>query len=342
MSSGLAGRGSFAVDSVGTLLAAIANLITEGLRILSFSDKRQWGQDEHEQVRALEDALDEARKDFQELGPLVNGQLHYETDRTHASLQELRALRDKFHAHASCLKDWSRSGGPIDPIWVRDTHILQRDLHRAQYRAARRIFTSGQESSARCLGAFLVYRKQRAWSNRQVAGVEEGEYQKRYLEELQTCNRVGTFQRFGEQDIAFVCDFCDGHLIWEDLERMPSVRTAHEDAAWPSSPVSPTTGNPQWQATGFSFSKHEEKQVVFAPEAIANHIAPHPNDWQARLLCPLCEDEAAKPQDKDDEEDIWRPENTFDDIVAFQEHLEWEHTATPTPVTPSTNNCNIM
>lgn len=82
MSSGLAGRGSFAVDSVGTLLAAIANLITESLRILSFSDKRQWGQDEHEQVRALEDALDEARKDFQELGPLVNGQLHYETDRT--------------------------------------------------------------------------------------------------------------------------------------------------------------------------------------------------------------------------------------------------------------------
>jgi hypothetical protein len=64
------------------LLAAIANLIADGLRILSFSDKRQWGPDEHEQVRALEDALDEARKDFQELGPLVNGQLQYETDRT--------------------------------------------------------------------------------------------------------------------------------------------------------------------------------------------------------------------------------------------------------------------
>ena len=258
------------------------------------------------------------------------------------SLQELRALRDKFHVHVDCLRDWSRSGGPIDPIWVRDTHILQRDLHRAQYRAARRIFTSGQESSARCLGAFLVYRKQRAWSNRHVAGVEEGEYQKRYLEELRTCNRVGSFQRFGEEDIAFVCDFCDGHLIWEDLERMPSVRTAQEDATWPTTPVSPSTGNPQWQATGFSHSKHEEKQVVFAPEAIANHIAPHPGDFRARLLCPWCENEAAKPQDKDDEEEVWRPENGFDDILAFQEHLEWQHTTAPAVAVPSTSNCNIM
>lgn len=68
-------------DSVGTLLAAIATLIAEGLRILNFSDKRQWGEDEFEQVRALEAALDEARKDFQELSPLVNGQIYYENDR---------------------------------------------------------------------------------------------------------------------------------------------------------------------------------------------------------------------------------------------------------------------
>lgn len=74
--------GPSASDSVGSLLAAIANLIADGLRILSFSDKRQWGPDEHEQVHALEDALDEARKDFQELSPLVNGQLQYEADRT--------------------------------------------------------------------------------------------------------------------------------------------------------------------------------------------------------------------------------------------------------------------
>lgn len=74
--------GPSASDSVGSLLAAIANLIADGQRILSFSDKRQWGPDEQEQVHALEDALDEARKDFQELSPLVNGQLQYETDRT--------------------------------------------------------------------------------------------------------------------------------------------------------------------------------------------------------------------------------------------------------------------
>lgn len=68
-------------DSVGTLLAAIANLIADGLRIVSFADKRQWGPDEHEQVRALEVVLDEARNDFQQLAPLVNGQSHYEHDR---------------------------------------------------------------------------------------------------------------------------------------------------------------------------------------------------------------------------------------------------------------------
>lgn len=72
-----------AFDSVGTLLADIANIISDGQRILSFSDKRHWGQDEREQERALESVLDEARKDFQELGPLVNanGRSQYEHDR---------------------------------------------------------------------------------------------------------------------------------------------------------------------------------------------------------------------------------------------------------------------
>lgn len=69
-------------DSVGSLLAAVANLVAESLRGLALSDKRAWGPDEHEQVRALEEVLDEARKDFQELGPLVNGQFLYENDRT--------------------------------------------------------------------------------------------------------------------------------------------------------------------------------------------------------------------------------------------------------------------
>lgn len=72
---------SSSADTVGSLLASIANSLNDGIRILLFADKRQWGDDEYEQVRALEDALDDAKKDFQELGPLVNGQFYYENDR---------------------------------------------------------------------------------------------------------------------------------------------------------------------------------------------------------------------------------------------------------------------
>lgn len=68
-------------DSVGTLLAAIATSLADGLRILTFADKRQWGLDEQEQIRALEAVLDQAKRDFQELSPLVNGQAQYEHDR---------------------------------------------------------------------------------------------------------------------------------------------------------------------------------------------------------------------------------------------------------------------
>lgn len=69
-------------QTVGSLLAAIATCMTDALRIFMFADKRQWGPDEFEQTRVLEAALDEAKKDFQEMGPLVNGQFYYENDRT--------------------------------------------------------------------------------------------------------------------------------------------------------------------------------------------------------------------------------------------------------------------
>lgn len=68
-------------DSVGTLLADIASLVADGLRPLGLADKRLWGPDEHEQLRALDAALDHAKRDFQELAPLVHGQAHYERDR---------------------------------------------------------------------------------------------------------------------------------------------------------------------------------------------------------------------------------------------------------------------
>jgi len=74
--------GSGDADSVGSLLADLATNLTEALRILMFADKRGWGPDEFEQIRALEEALDDAKKDFQEMAPLVHGQFYYQNDRT--------------------------------------------------------------------------------------------------------------------------------------------------------------------------------------------------------------------------------------------------------------------
>ncbi|KAL3957283.1 hypothetical protein ACCO45_007861 [Purpureocillium lilacinum] len=313
-------------DSVGTLLADIANLLSDGLRILSLADKRHWGPDEHEQLRALEQALDEAKKDFQELAPLVNGQSYYQRDRKHESVEELRALRSRFDAHIYNLKDWSRSGGPINPVWVRDTHALQSDLHRAQRRAARRIFTSDQESSQRCLGAFLVHRVQRRAAgattttppalagngSKRSVGAAAGssstsasskssstatvtpmttargsaDSQRAQMEELAMCTRVGGFERFGEDDIAFICDFCDGHLVWEDLESVPTSRAGAPGVSGP--PAAPTSSQ-SWQATGITMSGGHAKPVVYPPLVVANHVAPTPGDWLARVLCPYCE-----------------------------------------------------
>ncbi|EWG43367.1 hypothetical protein FVEG_04876 [Fusarium verticillioides 7600] len=359
-------------DSVGSLLAAIATLLSQGLRILSLADKSHWGPDEHEQVHAFASALDEAKKDFQELAPLVNGQIYYETDRKRTyspiqallltsdfykferricsltywpdeSIEELRALKAQFTAHIEQIRDWSRSGGPINPIWVRETHSLQRKLHRAQCRAARRIYSSEKEGSARCLGAFLVYRQQRQWTLNKIVP-DEAEYSRRYREELRLCNTIGSFKRFGDRDIAFVCDYCDGHIVWEDIENMPSIRTFQEAAASPILTLSPTIDNPHWQATAFTLSGHQEKQVVFAPVAIANHMAPQPRDWQAGLLCPYCEVESTEPQEQYDDEDAYRPDLGYEDMEAFQEHLEWQHTVmAPTSQAQATSdNCIVM
>ncbi|KID92000.1 hypothetical protein MGU_00911 [Metarhizium guizhouense ARSEF 977] len=322
-------------DSVGTLLADIANLLLEGLRIFSLADKRHWRQDEYEQVKALEEALNEAKKDFQELCPLVNGQSQYEHDRKYETMQELRLLRDKFRAHVQLLRDWSRSGGPINPVWVRETHSLQRELHRAQCRAARRVFTSSQESSQRCLGAFLVRRTQAKVAVQPNRQVSEADYQRRQLEELDACTRIGSFDRFGEEDMVFICDFCDGHLIWEDLENVPTERTA---ASLPR-----RQGNSQhWQATGTSSSGPQEKLVIFPPIAVANHLAPLHGDWQARLLCPFCEDEAKKPQDEDDEEELYKPNDEFEDVASLQEHMEWQHVEVVVPSGQWSGNCAVM
>ncbi len=75
---GVGGGGS---DTVGSLLAGIATSLTDALHGFMLADKRQWGPDEFEQVRALEEALDDAKKDFQDMSRLVNGQFYYENDR---------------------------------------------------------------------------------------------------------------------------------------------------------------------------------------------------------------------------------------------------------------------
>ena len=156
------------------------------------------------------------------------------------SLYELRILRARFEQHALNFKDWLRHGGPVEPIWARETIALRRELHRAQCRAARRVYESEQVSLTRCLGALQVYRVQRP-PKRDVTGQQRRQRQQqqqqderghdpdhrrrpRHLEELAMCKQTGKFERFGDVDIAFVCDFCDGYLVWEDLREMPSVR----------------------------------------------------------------------------------------------------------------------
>lgn len=318
-------------DSVGSLLAAIAVLLADGMRILDLADKRHWGLDEFEQRRALDEALDEAKKDFQELAPLVHGQMHYELDRRHESLDELRCLRDRCRHLVSALKDWTRSGGPIDAVWVLDTQKLQRDLHRAQCRAARRIFTSDRESTSRCLGAYLVRRR---------AGVAEA---------AAACETVGGFERFGDTDVVFICDFCDGHLLWGDVEAVPlpavvspvswtttsSMTSSMTTTSTALSKATTTTVPPPtpetWHLPALTASTASPHRVVSPVVAIANHVPPAHGDWLARLLCPFCEDEARRPHDDDDDDeaDAFRDVDVddFDDLLALHQHMEAYHSA---------------
>ncbi|KAK3945032.1 hypothetical protein QBC46DRAFT_372575 [Diplogelasinospora grovesii] len=404
-------------DTVGSLLAAIATPLSDALRMLLFADKRQWGPDEFEQIRALEDALDDAKKDFQEMAPLVNGQFYYENDRRPDSIGELRALRTKFEFHTQNFKDWTRQGGPINPIWARETAELKQELHRAQCRAARRIFTASHEEN-RCLGAFQVYRQQRRneqerrrrrrqvregdippWQQQDYREVGEraaaaaqadsrrsgdllpsllpgdgndprnaGRQRSNSLEELvPCCNAVGRFERFGEHDVAFVCDFCDGFIVWTDLQNMSASRTQtlppgsgnNTAAGEGSTEGTAAAAYPHWQAAGLSTTTNEEKTIVYAPLAIANHIAPQPGEWQARITCPYCDEYTYFDQGEDSEEDVKyaQDEKGFEDLQAFQEHLGWYHTALPIPVptipippiskilptsSTSTSNCRVM
>ncbi|KAK7731754.1 hypothetical protein SLS53_008698 [Cytospora paraplurivora] len=407
--------------TVGSLLADIAIALDDSIRTLNFADRQHWGPDEFEQVRALEDALDEAKEDFQQLGPLLKGSFYYENDRRPESIDELSSLRTDFLNHAQTFKHWIRQGGPIDPLWIRETARLKRNLRRAQRRAAARIFASQRADvvggpDQRCLGAFEVYRRQRLLDERrreyedqqknsryestrdELAGqqgqkpqrvqsweqgtpvmgahmadaVEMGQLgnaqqysqqpdggpkgarkstaaatttettaipktaQTTPLEELvPACNLVGHFERFGDRDVAFACDFCDGFVVWEDLARMPSERD-------PAAAAAGVTGQPNWQARGKSLATAEDKTVVFAPLAIANHVPPDPGDWQARMLCPYCDDYNYYEQGEEDETKYVQDERGFGSLDEFQAHLEWYHTSTAMPGLPSAKNCVVM
>lgn len=97
-----------------------------------------------------------------------------------------------------------------------------------------------------------------------------------------------------------------------------------------------------WQATGFKASeKEEEKPIVFAPVAIANHMPPEPGEWQARILCPFCEDYYTEEQGEDDMDRVkWNQDEAgFGNLVEFREHLEWSHAPS---ALPEASNCSVM
>jgi hypothetical protein len=155
---------------------------------------------------------------------------------------------------------------------------------------------------------------------------------------------VGRFERLGQDDgIAFVCDFCDGYLVWPDLREMPSSRRPTRDGLEPQSATSVHAATQDnWQAIGFSASDETEKNIVFAPVAIANHMPPEPGDWQAALLCPYCDDYVSYEQGDEDMDAVkWNQDEAgFQSVKEFQEHLEWSHGAPSTAT--STNNCVVM
>jgi hypothetical protein len=163
-----------------------------------------------------------------------------------------------------------------------------------------------------------------------------GPQRRNSLEELvPICNAVGRFERLGEEDIGYACDFCDGFIIWEDLDVMPSTRTPldSEPAVQAPDTGQPADGYPNWQATGRSRHTGEDKTVVFAPLAIANHCAPTGVDWQSRIYCPFCDDfEYFEQGDGDiDRLRYVQDDAGFPNLTSFQEHLAWQHSEVVRP-----------
>ncbi|KAB5575613.1 hypothetical protein GE09DRAFT_1092696 [Coniochaeta sp. 2T2.1] len=237
-------------------------------------------------------------------------------------------------------------------------------------RAARRVWmgnrVGGSEEGVggRCLGAEIVHR---AWKGRKKdAGTEtkwrEGEIAGWRQEEerrkgkgivrqrerrgslegvVPVCNSVGRFERLGSEDMAFVCDYCDGFMVWPNLAEVPDER---------SRPGSLTAeGYPNWAARGRRCTVKEEeeetKDVVFAPLAIANHVPPRHGEWMSRIVCPYCEEYTyIDSGDDGDGERKWTPEQEgFESVERFGEHLAWSHSAMAKPGIPGLGDkCAVM
>ncbi|KAK4679602.1 hypothetical protein QC764_205610 [Podospora pseudoanserina] len=177
------------------------------------------------------------------------------------------------------------------------------------------------------------------------------------------CNQIGRFQRLNSgnpsespfNDAAFICDFCNGYLVWPDLRTMPSVRSTLPQQP-PPDPLSPAydsktvnNGYPHWQASGLSCTANEPKTLVFAPLAIANHMPPEPGEWQAGIVCPYCEEDTYLDEGEDSGEMKYvMDDKGFGSVEEFREHLEWYHTAMAVPkledVVPEVvrGSCGVM
>lgn len=291
--------------------------------------------------------------------------MYFEHDTRPETLSELRGLAERFGAHEWMFMEWMRAGGPVNPLWVRETKGLGRELRRGMCRGARRVWEgnrAGSEEGGRCLGGEVVWRAVRR--ERETQKGERGSGRAKWLDDerglsagdgkgkarerrgsleavVPDCNSVGRFERLGEEDVAFVCGYCDGFLVWENLAKVPSERRAEGGMA---------DGYSNWAATGrrceVREGEEEEKLVVFAPLAIANHVPPRHGEWMSRVICPYCEEYTyIDSGDDGDGERRWVTEQGgFETMEAFQEHLQWSHTAIPKPALPfvSDGKCVLM
>ncbi|KLU89934.1 hypothetical protein MAPG_08901 [Magnaporthiopsis poae ATCC 64411] len=336
-----------------------------------FADKRQWGPDEFEQVRALEEALDEAKRDFQAMSRLVSGQFFYERDRNSKSVEELRNLNTRLSFHRP------NAIGMLSPGAAAAIDLEQGVvITHAPPNQPRHQQTLGQQLQPGFLkspppgkGGGGVHS---AANGNHGTGQQQPEQPHPQPQQAQPssppppqgpqanpfglealvpeCNAIGGFEKFGDRDVAFACDYCDGFLVWEDLDRMPSrtrnleLRLQHPSTA--NGGYGYYGGYPDWQAEALSVSTGEPKGVVFAPVAIANHLPPDNGDWRARVLCPYCDEYTYFDQGEEGGETKYAQDDRgLLGMTEFQEHLEWYHGAglLPMPSMPTKKtNCTVM